>query len=179
MVERFFGPVLGHRLLFLALAAALFFLRLLPINAASEAWPGPDFLLCLVFAWSLRRPDFLPFWLVALVIFLEDLLLMRPPGLWAALVVVGVEFLRNRTTLTRELNFGVEWILVSTVMAALFLANRLIFAFALLPQTPVSYSLVQLAGTVLFYPAVVALSRLAFGLRKPAMGEVDAIGRRI
>ena len=94
-------------------------------------------------------------------------------------MVVGVEFLRNRTTLTRELNFGVEWILVSTVMAALFLANRLIFAFALLPQTPVSYSLVQLAGTVLFYPAVVALSRLAFGLRKPAMGEVDAIGRRI
>ncbi len=179
MVERIFGPVIGHRLLFLALAAALLFLRLLPINTASDAWPGPDILLCLVFAWSLRRSDYLPFWLVALVIFLEDILLMRPPGLWAALVVAGAEFLHNRTALTRELNFGVEWILVSGVMAAQFLVNRLIFAFALLPQVPVSYTLIQLVATILFYPAVVGLSRLAFGLRKPAMGEVDAIGRRL
>lgn len=179
MVERMLGPVIGHRLLFLVLAFALFFLRLLPINTVSDSWPGPDILLCLVFAWSLRRPDYLPFWLVAIVIFLEDILLMRPLGLWAALVVAGAEFLQSRTSLTRELNFGVEWILVSGVMAAQFLANRLIFAFALVPQVPVSYTLVQLVATILFYPVVVVLSRLAFGLRKPAMGEVDAIGRRI
>jgi rod shape-determining protein MreD len=33
--------------------------------------------------------------------------------------------------------------------------------------------------TILAYPVVVGVSILAFGLRKPATGEVDATGRRI
>ena len=33
----------------------------------------------------------------------EDLILMRPPGLWTALVVMASEFIRSRVALTREL----------------------------------------------------------------------------
>jgi hypothetical protein len=43
----------------------------------------------------------------------EDLVLLRPPGLWTALVVLATEFMRSRAALTRELNFVVEWLLVS------------------------------------------------------------------
>jgi rod shape-determining protein MreD len=37
----------------------------------------------------------------------------------------------------------------------------------------------QTLWSVLCYPVVVIASRLALYLRKPAMGEVDEIGRRL
>jgi rod shape-determining protein MreD len=39
--------------------------------------------------------------------------------------------------------------------------------------------MVQTLWSILCYPLVVAASRFAFDLRKPAMGEVDAYGRRL
>ena len=168
-----------HRLLFVGLALVLLFLRLLPIETPSAGWPGPDLLLCLIFAWTMRRPDYLPVLLVAAVVLLEDLILMRPPGLWTALVVLAAEFIRSRVALTRELNFGVEWLLVAGIMVTIFLANRLVFALAFLPQPGFGFALVGVLWSIVSYPAVVALSRFALDLRKPAMGEVDAYGRRL
>lgn len=179
MVERLFGPVTGHRLLFVALACALFFLRLLPLDTAAGRWPGPDLLLCLTIAWTLRRPDYLPIWLIAMVIFVEDILSLRPPGLWTALVIAGSEFLRSRMALMRGVNFGLEWVLVTALMAGIFLAYRLVLGFAVVPQVPLGQAALQFLATVLFYPAVVGLSWAAFGIDKPAMGEIDASGRRL
>ena len=133
----------------------------------------------MTFAWVLRRPDFVPVWLIALVLLIEDLLLMRPPGLWAGLVVLGAEFLRSRAAFSRELGLLPEWAMVAVVMVLAALAYRLVLALAFLPQVALGQALVQLAITILCYPAVVVLSRLAFGLRKPATGEVDARGRRM
>jgi rod shape-determining protein MreD len=81
--------------------------------------------------------------------------------------------------LTRELNFAVEWLLVTGLMFAMIVIYRLIFAMVLLPQPGLGFALVQLFWSVLFYPAVVYLSRVVLDLRKPAMGEVDAYGRRL
>ncbi len=173
------SPVLTYRLLFVGLAIVLLFLRILPVDSGTEGWPGPDLLLCLIFAWTMRRPDFLPVGLVAAVVVVEDLILMRPPGLWAALVVLAAEFIRSRVALTRELTFAVEWLLVAGIMVSLFLAYRVIFAIAFVPQAGFGYALVQVVWSILCYPAVVAVSRLALDLRKPAMGEVDAYGRRL
>jgi hypothetical protein len=36
----------------------------------------------------------------------------------------------------------------------------------------------RLAMTILFYPPIVALSRFGLGLRKAALGEVNALGQR-
>lgn len=168
-----------HRLLFLALALAMLFLRLLPLRSEAGDMPGPDLLLCLIFAWTMRRPDYLPALLIAAVVLLEDLVLMRPPGLWAGLVVVASEFIRGRVALTRELNFGVEWLLVAGLMVALMVANRMIFALFLLPQTNFGYALLQVVMSMIAYPVVVFLSRVLLDLRKPATGEVDAYGRRM
>jgi rod shape-determining protein MreD len=162
-----------------SLALVLLFLRLLPLGSVAGGWPGPDILLCLIFAWAVRRPDYLPVLLIALVLLAEDLILMRPPGLWAALVVLGVEFIRNRVALTRELAFAAEWLLVAALMVGLLLAYRLVFAIVLLPQPAFGFAMVQTLWSILCYPLVVAASRFAFDLRKPAMGEVDAYGRRL
>jgi rod shape-determining protein MreD len=179
MAEGVPSTVWAYRALFAVLALALLFLRLLPLGSVAGAWPGPDLLMCLTFAWVLRRPDYVPLVLIALVVLLEDLLLMRPPGLWAALMVLGAEFLLNRTSLTRELSFVVEWVLVAGVMAAVVMGNRLVLAVTMLDQPSLGQTIIQLVASILCYPVVVFLSRLAFGVRKPAAGEIDAYGRRL
>ncbi|WP_114966270.1 rod shape-determining protein MreD [Alkalilacustris brevis] len=163
--------------LFVALAGASLFLRLLPLDLMPAGLPGPDLLLCLVLAWVLRRPDYMPALLVAAVFVLEDLLLMRPPGLWAAIVLMGTEFLRHRQALMRELGFPAEWGMVSLVMMAMFLAERLLLNLAMLPRPVLGLSLLQMLLTVMAYPLVVAACHAALRVRKPATGEVDALGR--
>ena len=177
MGEGWISSLWLHRLLFLAAAFAMIFLRLLPLNQAAGALPGPDLLLCLIFAWMVRRPDYLPVLMIAAVVLLEDLLLMRPPGLWTALVILAAEFIRARVALTRELSFGVEWLLIAGLMLALVMAQRLTFALTFLPQPGLGFVLVQAAWSIVAYPVIVALSRYGLALHKPAMGELDAYGR--
>lgn len=179
MVDALRSSVWLYRLAFLGLAGLFLFLKLLPLGSLAGDWPGPDILLCLIFAWVVRRPDFLPVPLIAAVLLLDDLLLMRPPGLWTALVILATEFIRSRAALTRELGFVTEWLLVAGMMVALLISYRLAFAFAFLPQPPFGFALLQTLWSILCYPVVVAASRLAFDLRKPATGEVDAYGRRL
>ncbi|MDP2737840.1 MAG: rod shape-determining protein MreD [Pseudorhodobacter sp.] len=179
MVDLLHSTIWRHRAIFIAVALALFFLRLLPLGATAGTWPGPDLMLCLILAWVQRRPDYLPILLVALVVLTEDFLLLRPPGLWTAIVVLATEFLRGRAALTRELSFAMEWLMIAVLMTAMLLAYRLMFAITLVPQPGFGFAMVQVLGSILSYPAVVALSRVALGVHKPMMGEVDARGRRL
>jgi rod shape-determining protein MreD len=165
--------------LFVAVALLLLFIRLLPLGNAPGALPGPDLLLCVIMAWIVRRPDFLPMPLILIVIFAEDLILMRPPGLWTAIVILATEFLRGRIQLTRELSFVVEWVLIAAVMLGMTLVYRLTLGLAFVPQPPFGFAIVQILWSIAVYPLVVGLSRLALDLRKPATGEVDDFGRRL
>jgi rod shape-determining protein MreD len=188
-----------YRGIFVALALILLFLRLLPLGTGSDGfpwsavpnwilapfayeprqWPGPDVLMCLAIAWVMRRPDYLPALLIALVFLVEDMVLLRPPGLWAALLLLATEFLRSRAALTRELSFAVEWLLAAGVMLALLIAYRTVFAISLMPQPGFGFALVQTLWSILCYPLVVVLSSFLLDLRKPATGEVDNFGRRL
>jgi rod shape-determining protein MreD len=173
------SSVWAYRGLYALLAGLLLFVRMLPLGSVAGGWPGPDLLMGLTFAWVLRRPDYVPALLIAAVVLLEDLLLMRPPGLWAALMVLGAEFLRNRAALTRELSFVLEWVLVAGVMAGATIGYRMVLALMMLDQASLGQTMVQLVTSILCYPLVIAVSALAFGVRKPAAGEVDAYGRRL
>ena len=168
-----------YRALFVALALVVLFLRLLPLGGSAGGWPGPDLLLCLMLAWVTQRPDHLPVFLIFAVVLTEDLILMRPPGLETAIVVLGTEFLRSRSALTRELGFAAEWFLIAGVMLGMMLANRLILAVAFVAQPGFGYVLTQTVGSILMYPVIVVILRIAINLRKPSTGEVDAMGRRI
>lgn len=182
------GPSMGDfwrqthwvfRMLFIGLALLLLFLRLLPLGHMPGALPGPDLLLCLIMAWVVRRPEFLPMPMILVVMLAEDLILMRPPGLWTAIVILATEFLRGRVALTRELNFVVEWMLVAGVMLGMVLAYRLVLLVAFVPQAAFGFAIVQYLWSIALYPLVVGLSLLVLDLRKPAMGEVDDFGRRL
>ena len=179
MVDPVTRSIWLHRLLFIAIALGLLFFRLLPLGSMAGDLPGPDILLCIVFAWTMRRPDYLPALLLAAVVLLEGMILMRPPGLWTALGILASEFVRARVALTRELSFGVEWLLVAGLMVGMLLAYRIVFAMVLLPQPGFGFAMVQMLWSIVCYPAVVALSRFVLDLHKPAMGEIDAYGRRM
>ncbi|MDP3196056.1 rod shape-determining protein MreD [Tabrizicola sp.] len=170
---------LVFRSLFVVIALLLLFMRLLPLGNAPGALPGPDILMCVILAWIVRRPEFLPMPLILVVILAEDLILMRPPGLWTAIVILATEFLRGRIALTRELSFVVEWLLVSGVMLGMMLIYRLTLGIAFVPQAPFGFVIVQVLWSIAVYPVVVGLSHLALDLRKPATGEVDNFGRRL
>jgi rod shape-determining protein MreD len=158
-----------YRLIYVGLALIIIFLQLVPLRNEPGRLPGPDLLLTVTLAWVMRRPDYLPAGLVGLVVLTQDLILMRPPGLWAALMVLACEFLRSRAALTRELTFVMEWLVVSAVMLGMLLAYQLVCAVAL----------VQVLWSALIFPLVVFASRTGLGLYKPAMGEVDDRGRRL
>lgn len=167
----------GVGLAYFVLSGALMLFYINPIELVPDRFPAPDLLVGLTFAWVLRRPQYVPTLLVALVLLLGDLLFMRPPGLWAALVVLAVEFLRGREAGIREQPFPVEWALVSGALLAITLANRMILSLFLVDQAGLGLTLLHLVATILAYPLVVIASRLLFGLRKMTPGETDARGR--
>ena len=116
--------------------------------------------------------------IVAPVFLIDDLLTMRPPGLWALLVLTGTEFLRSRESDFRDLPFMLEWAVTSGVILAIAVINRLVLAILVVPQTGFGLTLLQALSTIAAYPVMVLVSHFAFGLRKAATGEVDALGHR-
>jgi len=179
MVDPIAASRLGYRLLYVGLAAAILFIRILPLNAVPVRFPGPDLILCVTLVWVLRRPDYVPALLIVAVFLLDDLLSMRPPGLWTLIVLFGTEFLRSREATLRDIPFALEWLLVGAVIAAMALINGLVLALFLVPQAGTSLTALQVMATVAVYPLVVLATLFVFGLRKAAPGEVDALGHRL
>lgn len=192
MAERSLSGRVWYAGVFLTIAALIFVVRFLPLNGLGDptrlpgetgpslaTWPAPDLMLALTLAWVVRRPDLLPAPLIAGYVFLEDILLMRPPGLWALLVLATTEFLRRRNPTLRGLVFWLEYALIAALMLGLFTVNRLVLGIVMVPQPPLGLSLAQIVGTVLLYPVVVAALHFGLGLRKPATGEVDDLGQKL
>lgn len=167
------------RAAFLALAILIIFFHLLPLDTTPTRWAGPELLLCFACAWSLRRPEYVPAIGLAAAFFLSDLLLQRPPGLLAALALIGCENLKSRGRNLRDASFAMEWFTVSMIIAAILLANRIILAIALADVPRLSLSISELGMTLLFYPLVVAVTHWLMGVRKTAPGDLDALGQRV
>ena len=167
------------RSLFVLLALAVLFGNLLPLSTVPASWAGPDLLIALTFAWALRRPQFVPVLLIAIIMLLADLLQQRPPGLMAFLVVLGAEQLKTRAIGLRDASFAGEWAAAGLVVIGVFLLNRVTLAVLMVDQAPLGLTLIQMIATILIYPVVVLISHLIFGVRKLAPGDDDAIGSRI
>lgn len=167
------------RAAYLGLALAIILLQLMPLEFTPRRFAPPDYLICLSFAWAVRRPEYVPAPAIALAILLADLLFQRPPGLLAVLVLGGAELLKRQMRGLRDQPFLMEWLSVAIVIVGVSLTYRLVAAIFLIPQAPLSLTAIQALGTVLVYPLVVLLSYAVLGLRKSAPGEVDTLGHRL
>ncbi|MDO5529022.1 MAG: rod shape-determining protein MreD [Paracoccus sp. (in: a-proteobacteria)] len=162
--------------LFLALALFLTLIRLIPLSPGAIPRPGPELSLCLAIAWILRRPDQIPALAVAGIFLLEDILLMRPPGLWALLVLLASEQLRHRWVRWRDQAFVFEWLRASGLIVLLIVAYRVIMAMFLLPVPSMTGLALQIIATIAAYPAVVLFARLVLRLRPVSQAELERAG---
>ncbi len=153
-------------------------LRDLLDQGSNRIFIGPDLLIAFAFAWSLRRPEYVPSLLLALVFLLADLLLQRPPGLWAMLALLASERLKARSRSLRDATFGAEWIAVAVLLAGILIINRIVLSLLLVPAPQLQLSLLELGVTILVYPAVVFITRSVMGVRRAAPGELDTLGGR-
>ncbi len=169
----------AYRTLFVLVSIVVIGVGLLPLGDGTAGLPGPDLVVVIAFAWILRRPDYVPPLLLALVILLADAFALRPLGLWAGLIVIGAEFLRSRVALLRDLPFAAEWALVTIVLVAVTVAYWTIQTMFLVVQPGLGQLLLRALASAFVYPFVVAGSALIFGLRRVAPGEVDALGHRL
>jgi rod shape-determining protein MreD len=163
---------------YIGLSLLIIFVSLLPLGTLPQTWAGPDLLIALVFCWALRRPDYVPVLSIAAVMLLADLMFLRPPGLMAALVVLGTEQLKNRAGGLRNASFLGEWIAAGMVVIAVVLMNRIILAILVVDQAPIGLTLIQMLMTIAVYPVVVLISHLLLGVRKLAPGAEDAMAGR-
>ncbi|RJL01904.1 rod shape-determining protein MreD [Paracoccus aestuarii] len=154
-------------LLFLGCVWLLLFIRLLPLSRGVTGWPGPDLAVPLILAWVLRRPDQLAAPVIVLALLVEDLLLMRPLGLWTAIVLLGSEAARLREPRWRDQPFMVEWLRVGILIGVMMLAYRFVQVLFLLPVAALGQVILQYLATVAAYPAVVFGARWLIGLRRP------------
>lgn len=177
MAERS-GQLWTYRATFVFLVAAVTFAQLLPLSPGPGSMPGPDIILLIALSWIVMRPDFVPVLLLAAVFLLTDLLLMRPPGLWTALVVLAGEFLRSRQAQLRAASFIAEWALIAGVIVALTVVHALVLALFGVTQPSAGLTTLRLVFTILCYPLVVILAGRAFGLRKVRAGDQDRFGQR-
>ncbi len=153
-------------------------LRTLLEMSSSRVLIGPDFLIAFAFAWSLRRPEYVPALLLAGIFLLSDLLLQRPPGLWALLALLACENLKGRSRSLRDSTFGAEWLTIAVLLTGILLLNRIVLSLLLVAPPDLRLSLLELGITVLTYPLVVFVTRILMGVRSAAPGELDALGGR-
>ena len=163
-----------YRLLLLLLVGLVTFARILPLPTLPVTFPGPDLLLLMVFAWVLRRPEYVPVLLVALLFFLADMLMLNPPGLHAGLVVLGSEFLRRRAGI-HDRPFLAEWAMVAGTMAAILLAERLVLTVLFVEQVSFGKQVLRYLVSVAAYPPVVAVTVYVLRVRHVMPGEAEAL----
>lgn len=178
MVKSSTRDKLAGTALFTACFLGILFLRILPLNAGFTGWPGPDLGLCLTFVWVLRRPDLLPAPLIGALFLLEDILLYRPIGLWAAFVLAGSEAARLREVRWRDQPFMIEWLRVALLIGVMMLGYRIVQTLFLLPVPALGQVILQYIATVAAYPVVVGVVRWLIGLRRVTPAEADMMRYR-
>ncbi len=166
----------AFRALFLAALLAIVLALLLPIRLEAGRLPGPDLVLALTIAWAMRQPDHVPILLLAGAMLVADLLLMRPPGLMAALVVAAVEVIRAREYQWRDLPLPLEWLVGAALIGGVLILNALVLAIFLVPQASLGQILIRLILTAAVYPVAALGVRYVFRVPR-RVGEGELGGR--
>ena len=177
MAERSRTELWGMQFVYLAIGLLILFLQLLPLQIAPRGYAGPDLLTAVTFAWAMRRPDYVPMLSIAASLLLADFVLGRPPGLWAALVLLTAEWLKHQDRRLRDGTFVAEWTNVALALLVITIAYRLVLGLLLVTPGTFLLTTMQYAMTVLIYPLVVFVSYGLFGVRRTAPGEYDPMGR--
>ncbi len=166
-----------NRAIFGLFAFFLIIIQLVPLDTRPPTWAPPDILLAMTLVWVARRPEYLPVYIVAAIFLMTDLLFQRPPGLWAALVVILTEAIRKRSHEFRSLPLVAEWGSVALGIVLITVANRLIMAVTMTPQAPLGLTLIQMVSTIVIYPIAVFIAHALFRVSRHTPGDIGTRAR--
>lgn len=184
------------RCLFLLVCAVLIFAKMLPLGTEPAATPlidpvtgetttegkstlfipGPDLIFAMMSAWIIRRPRWAPIGLIVAVLLLTDLLFLKPIGLWTAIGLLGLEFIRSRAHGATEMPWPVEIAIFAGVFTASIFANAIFFLVFNLPSPGLLTLLLHIIMTVAAYPFVLLVTHYVLRVRRARPTDFDAIG---
>ena len=177
MAEQTDSKTWVRRGVFVLLAFALIVVDLVPLDMRPSLWVSPDLLLATTLVWVVRKPNYVPVLVVAVFMLMTDFLFMRPPGLWAALVVILTEVIRRQNRDFRNMPLLVEWGTIAFGILAITIANRIVLAIVMAPQAPLALTLIEIIATILAYPLVLFVAHVIFGVTRTSPGEVGSRGQ--
>lgn len=166
------------RAAFALLILTILFFHLLPLQTATGGWIWPDLILAFALAWSVRRPEYVPAVLLAGAFLLADLLLQRPPGLWALLALIACEQVKLQSRSLRDASLATELASVTAWIIGIGIGYRIILAILLVEMPPIGPALIQITVTVLAYPLVMGVTHTLMGVRKAAPNDIGGKGVR-
>lgn len=140
-------------------------LPLIPMGLAANSIAFPDVMFALFAAWVIRRPESAP--IIGIVFFgvLADALMMRPLGLWALVLFVGMELLRLSERAFRDIPFVLEWLYVSVLLALMLILQNLLLFVSFDGVYGFSDVIWHWARTVVVYPLVVIILHWGLHIR--------------
>jgi rod shape-determining protein MreD len=177
MAERTDNRTWVQRGVFVVLAFVLIVVDLVPLDMRPSLWVSPDLLLAATLVWVARKPSYVPVLVIAILMLMTDFLFMRPPGLWAALVVILTEVIRSQNRDFRNMPLLVEWGTIAFGILAITIANRVVLAIVMAPQAPLALTLIEMIATILAYPIVMFVAHVMFGVTRTSPGEVGSRGQ--
>ncbi len=112
----------------------------------------PDLLICLIFAILINKPQISPTYIVLLLCVFADILLMKPIGLYSALIFIAAELIRRYNKLIRKESFLIHWLIFFSCLTAIELLSISIHKLFFMPAPNLMLSTKQILLTSLFYP---------------------------
>ena len=168
-----------RQLLLILFAALVVFYKLIPFTLEPTELPAPDILFCVISALIIRRPEIVPFWIIAIIYFGFDVFLMQPPGVWTACILIATEVTRANRDTFRENLFLFEWFYLCLIFCLALLANRIFWAVSLVPTPPVSILFWEFFFTALAYPVVLFIITYILRIKKPVLGALGMKGQKL
>ena len=163
--------------MFVTFSFLVIFIHLLHVSLLPSSATWPNFMILTAFALVMRRPDYLPFWLVGITFLFTDFLLSKPLGLETFLVLIGTQSVRRNQIWFREMNFVLEWATVAMMLFGLVVLREFMFFLTLAEGTPFLTWLSQLSMTILAYPIMVWVVNVLFWTWKSDVNPSMLMGR--
>lgn len=157
------GALFIRRVLFVFMALLCIALPLISLDYSVDRRVPPDLFYVLCVAWLIRddRTPSLPV-IIALAL-LADVILMRPIGLGALLMLGVSETVRNNIRILRDQDVITEWIIATLGIGAMLVVQNVILTLAFANRLSLGQIGKMTLATGLCYPVVVIV--LHYGLR--------------
>lgn len=142
-------------------------IAMIPFRAALPTLVSPDLLTALCCFWVIRRPDTAPMPLIFALGLVADLLLMRPVGLGALVLVLMTEGLRSQYGALRDVGRVLEWLMFTALFSVATLGIMAVMWVTFAEVPPLGAMGERIVITAMIYPLVGTTARIVFGVTRP------------